>query len=277
MGIFESINKARMGTGRAYGKTLQFMRCFGIGRGLQLFVLGEVMPSTQRWKQKVGIPGSVLHLYVRPGTSDVTLFNDIYHGLYEWDFAVAPDVIVEAGAYIGLSTTYLARKYPNARIIAIEPDEDNYELLVRNTAWNENISTIHAALWTESGSVSLGDPGKGDWALRVSEADVTGEVDQSELSRVPAVTIPEVMRTYQLDKIDLLKLDIEGSEKEIFETSQPWIDCVDAISVELHDRFKPGCARAFYQAIGEFPIEFRHKDNDVLVLRDMSKLGYEYA
>lgn len=81
----------------------------------------------------------------------------------------------------------------------------------------------------------------------------------------------DVLREYHLDTIDLLKVDIEGSEKELFAAADSWIGQVDAICLELHDRFKPGCSRAFYQAVGDFRTEFRLGE-DVLVLRDESRL-----
>ena len=90
--------------------------------------------------------------------------------------------------------------------------------------------------------------------------------------QVPAITMDEVLREYQLDRIDLLKVDIEGSEKELFAAADSWIGRVDAICLELHDRFKPGCSRAFYQAVADFPTEFRVGE-DVLVLRGESRLA----
>ena len=79
-------------------------------------------------------------------------------GEYAWEFAESPQVIVDAGAYTGLSTAFFALRYPAAKIIAIEPDEANFELLLRNTAAFANVQAVRAALWVESGSVVLADP-----------------------------------------------------------------------------------------------------------------------
>ena len=91
------------------------------------------------------------------------------------------------------------------------------------------------------------------------------------LGSVRAVTVWDIMREYALDRIDLLKLDVEGSEKEIFAVSDEWIGSVDAICLELHDRFKAGCSRNFFSAVREFPIEV-WRGEDVLVARDRSQL-----
>jgi hypothetical protein len=66
-------------------------------------------------------------LQVRLGTSDINVFVHVFRwGEYAWEFAESPRVIVDAGAYTGLSTAYFAMRYPAAKIIAIEPDEANF-------------------------------------------------------------------------------------------------------------------------------------------------------
>jgi FkbM family methyltransferase len=126
-------------------------------------------------------------------------------------------------------------------------------------------------LWSNNGSVELTDPGEGEWAFRVAELNGSGSVRLSlegiARNRVPAITISELMAKYRLSRIDLLKLDIEGSEKEVLAGSVSWIADVSAICIELHDRFKPGCSREFYRAVQDFPIEFRRGET-IMVMRD---------
>jgi len=65
--------------------------------------------------------------------------------------------------------------------------------------------------------------------------------------------------TDRLPHFDLLKVDIEGSEKSMFEHCDAWIDRVRMIVVELHDRFMPGCQSAFESATAKrFPVRWRH-------------------
>jgi Methyltransferase FkbM domain len=89
---------------------------------------------------------------------------------------------------------------------------------------------------------------------------------------VRAVTIDEIIKEFGLGRIDLLKIDVEGSEKEIFDNSEAWISSVDVICVELHDRFKAGCSRSFFTAVTDFTIELR-RNEDVLVARPDSPLA----
>jgi FkbM family methyltransferase len=259
------------------GTASEYISCFGILRGIfflaarkaRLYPSGKTVLAT--------VPGSDIQLLVRLGTPDITVFNEIYYGKeHDWDFEVAPETIMDAGAYTGLSTAYFAVRYPGAKIIAIEPSEDNFALLVRNVSQLENVHAINAALWSEPGSLVLTDPGRDYWGLTVQESDTSTSADQADSlvssSKVDALTISDLMSDYEVDRVNLLKLDIEGSEKEVFSNARPWIDRVDAISIELHDRFKPGCTRAFFGAVTDFPIELRRGEK-ILVIRDDSPLG----
>jgi FkbM family methyltransferase len=240
---------------------------FGYARGASLLLTSR-RPSKLGERTEVMLPGTDIPLTLRLGTSDISVFKEIFIALeYGWVFNTAPSVIVDVGGYIGLSAAFFAHTYPEAMIIAIEPDARNYELLMHNTARFPNVHAVHAAVWKESGTISLTDPGSGAWGLQVSESyasDTGGDL-------VRAVTIDEIRKEFGLDRIDLLKVDVEGSEKEIFSTADSWISSVDAICIELHDRFKVGCSRSFFTAVQDFPIELR-RNEDVLVARADSQL-----
>jgi hypothetical protein len=125
-------------------------------------------------------------------------------------------------------------------------------------------------------SLTLEDVGEGAWGFQIRESEDLPGADArfSDHSghRVSAITVSDVIRDYGLDRIDLLKLDIEGSEREVFSDCGSWIGKVDAICMELHDRFRSGCSRSFFKVIDEFPIETWRGEN-VLVMREGSSLG----
>jgi FkbM family methyltransferase len=244
-----------------------YAAAFGHTRGASLLLTSR-RPSKLGKRMEVMLPGTDIPLTLRLGTSDISVFKEIFIDLeYGWVFNTSPSVIVDVGGYIGLSAAFFAHTYPEAMIIAIEPDAQNYEMLMHNTTRFPNVHAVRAAVWKESGTISLTDPGSGAWGLQVSESDapVTG----GDLIR--AVTIDEIRQEFGLDRIHLLKVDVEGSEKEIFSTADAWISSVDAICIELHDRFKIGCSRSFFMAVQDFPIEL-HRNEDVLVARADSQL-----
>jgi isoaspartyl peptidase/L-asparaginase-like protein (Ntn-hydrolase superfamily) len=68
-----------------------------------------------------------------------------------------------------------------------------------------------------------------------------------ESQEVISLTIEELMESYGLNFIDILKIDIEGAEKEVFSNSPPWLAKIGMIAIELHDKIKIGCNRSFYR------------------------------
>jgi len=230
----------------------------------------RILPARYRGRAvDVSPPGTALTLKIRLGTTDLKVYQDIFLAQeYEWPLRFPPSVIVDAGAYTGLSTAWFATAYPSATIIAVEPSGTNFELLVRNTAALPNVKLRHAALWHEKCSLVMVDPGYGAFAIRVripGNPPDRGEEDRSEL--VDAITVSDVAAEFSLERIDLLKIDIEGSEIEVFSGASKWIDRVEAVCLELHDRLRPGCSRAFFGAVADFPVEV-WRGESLLVARD---------
>lgn len=182
---------------------------------------------------------------LRLHTSDTIVFgNVLMDEEYSFGLPSSANVIVDAGANVGITAIFYAKKFPKARIFAIEAERSNFELMLKNVRPYPNIIPIHAALWGSEGYISIGDPlpgAFGNWGFTVS----------SRPGDVRAITIGSLMRDFSVDHIDLLKIDIEGSEKEVFEACD-WQDRLDSIVIELHDRFKPGCSQVVNRALQGF-------------------------
>jgi FkbM family methyltransferase len=194
---------------------------------------------------------------IRLDTSDVKCVEQVFLAReYEIPFPGTPSVIVDAGANIGMATLYFASTFPEAKIIAIEPEPSNFALLQMNCESLENVSLIQGALWPTTGTLAIEDESVEKWGIKVTDASRLPD----SASSVRAVTIPEILERFALTEIDLLKLDIEGSERDLFlEHSQEWLGRVGMIAIELHDRYRPGCAQALYSALSgkEFAQEIR--------------------
>jgi FkbM family methyltransferase len=184
---------------------------------------------------------------VRLGTSDIACLEQVFLAEeYRNHFVENPRVIVDAGANIGMATLYFAGRFPSARILAIEPEPSNFELLERNCGHLKNVTLIRAALWPLREGLMVEDQSVEKWKYRVTKR--VGP--ESGAANVPSITIPEMLERFQIDDIDLLKLDIEGSEYDLFASGpEEWLDRVRTIAIELHDRFRPGCAQSFYSAL----------------------------
>jgi len=172
-----------------------------------------------------------------------------------------PKVIIDAGAHIGLASIYFANKYPEAKIIAIEPEENNFALLKANVAQYKMIIPVQAALWSQRKEVSLVDPVGGNWGFMAEERTISGISSGKYRHGITATTVEKVVYDHGLDKIDLFKIDIEGAEKEVFRDSSAWIEKVDAIIIELHEHLQPGCSRSFYNGSNGFDNEWLQGEN----------------
>ncbi|NQZ66454.1 MAG: FkbM family methyltransferase [Lentisphaeria bacterium] len=183
-------------------------------------------------------------LFLRIPSTDVTIYWHIFKRKeYEFSIKKAPEFIIDAGANIGLAAIFFTHKFPNATIIALEPETENFDLLKKNSEGYSNIIPLKAALWDSEGTLNLSDPGSGNWGFRVSEDHNECTIDSTQ-----SVTVKGLMEKYDRSMIDILKLDIEGAEVEVLSSSKSWLPYVETIIVELHDRFKPGCTKA-YQSV----------------------------
>jgi FkbM family methyltransferase len=204
-------------------------------------------------------PGIKSPITLRLKTSDLATFKDIFvKGQYEFMPRKPPEVIIDAGANIGLTSLVFANRFPDARIIAVEPESSNYEMLLKNIAPYANIVAVQAAVWNVNGIVDIVDPGWGKWGFQV------GKEDDREAKRVMScrsMTIDRIMSEHGIDFIDILKMDIEGGEKEVFDDADRWIGKIGVLAVELHDRLQEGCSRSLENATGEFRYRWKIGEN----------------
>jgi FkbM family methyltransferase len=250
-------------------KLQRYVSYLGSRAGLTLALLE--LRDRQSKEIVVSPRGLTRPITLRSRSSDFETFVQVL-GDREYDVPQLsePKVIVDAGANIGLASRYFAERWPNAKIIALEPESSNFELLCRNVAGCPNVTPLKRALWKSSGSIELFDPGLDKWAFRANtDVAETGETwlgTPHSVGTTPCVSVADLMREYRLPRIDLLKVDIEGAEKEVFAASAEWIDKVEVVVVELHDRFKRGCAYSFYNATQDFAVEV-HKGEHIFMFR----------
>lgn len=178
-------------------------------------------------------------ILLRPGTTDMDVFDEIFIG-DELDYTFENvNVIVDAGAHIGLTAIKFSILYPKAKIIAIEPEESNYELLKLNSYIYPNIIPVKAPLLGKKRFAKINKENLENWEFYVVESETETEMKST--------TIEDLMNKFRFEKIDILKLDIEGSEIDVLDNSQYWIKNVSNIIIELHDRIIPGCTEALFR------------------------------
>lgn len=156
--------------------------------------------------------------------------------------------IIDAGGYIGTAAVAMARAFPNATIVTLEPSITNFNVLSKNVAPFKNIVAMNKALGPTETTMMLRDRGTGGWGFTLVERP-SDSADAAPLHTIEVTTIPALTKTFAAPGIDLLKLDIEGGEYALLKERPAWIDSTRVIFAELHERIIPGCEEVFYHAM----------------------------
>lgn len=248
-----------------FKKIKRYHSVLGPGRLLLfLLALGIKKSPGVRPLFKLYLAGIRHPVHLRFGTTDAWVFKEVLlDGEYDFLPATCPQVIVDAGANIGLASIFFANKFPEAIIYALEPESSNFALLEKNTAFYPQIKTLKRALWSENKNIQLINPDNGHWGFMTTDKTPNAR-EKTDL--VPAVTLDRLLEESAANQVDILKIDIEGAEKEVFEHSQLWIARVGIIMAELHDLHRPGCSKAFNEATQGFPSKVT-KGQTVMCLR----------
>ncbi len=249
----------------------QYIAAFGVVPGVRLFVTLRAIPSlarrlkTNSGKQiRVWVPGVRSRVAFRLNTTDVVTFEQIFlEKQYSGRQSSAREkastrtgfsadekeikFIIDGGANAGYSSLYFANRYPHAQIIAVEPEASNFECLTANVQDYGNIKPLQAAIWPEPIPLRINNPGEQKYAFQVGEEGGPAE------RNIKGVTIAQLMAQLQAERIDILKLDVEGAEEQIFGSNfEPWLGNVNTIYIELHDWMKPGCGENFRTATARY-------------------------
>jgi FkbM family methyltransferase len=194
---------------------------------------------------------------VRQRSSDWGAYAKVFvdRGL-EFDLGFEPRSIVVVGMRAGYSASFLARRYPGARIIAVEPDAGRIAIAVANfdiAGCRENVEVIQAAIWHRPVRLRLARGGESPDALSVVPA---GRVDGDW---VRGITMAQVMDRFGLLHADLVTIDVDAdaAERTLFAEHLEWLERVNALVVPLHDGRRRGRGDTVRAAV---QWHFRHFD-----------------
>lgn len=207
---------------------IQIWKALGWG-GIKAYLHMKFEPGSVRW-------GSLKQpIFLRWGTTDIPTFKAIFFRReYEVPFEGTPKVILDLGANVGYASVYFANRFPEAKIIALEPASENFEQLKKNTRSYSGVQVLQSAVWSSGKSLKVVDLGQ-SWAYQVME------VPEGTPNSFTAKSIPDLMTDFQLDYLDIVKIDIEGAECELFARNfESWVARTKMIIVEFHEQIFPG-------------------------------------
>jgi len=134
--------------------------------------------------------------------------------------------ILDLGSNVGYTVAHFAHLYPRARVIGVEMDARNFELATANVApWADRVRLLQAAVWSSDGTVSYA--GAYDDAYHVT-------TDGASARQVRAIRIDTILRECDVERVDYLKMDIEGAEAVVLSEPMPWLERVQSLKIEVH-------------------------------------------
>lgn len=183
---------------------------------------------------------------VRPRSSDVWVLRDVFlrGSIHLPPPQVAGDdlgVIWDLGANVGLTMADMAVRYPSARLYGVELDEANVELARRNlAAWRDRCTVVHGAVWERDGEISYAALPTGHELAFSATDEPRGGTRQA-----PAWSLGTLFDRYTPEgRIDYVKIDIEGAERQVLKAATGWPVRVRALQVEVHGEYAVDeCAR----------------------------------
>ncbi len=246
---------------RTIKRLLGFINSFGLINGMALFIKTECGFIT-----KLKLPNIRHPINLRRNTSDLPTFLQVFVDReYKINFQ-KPKVVLDCGANIGLFAIHIKNEFPDAQVICVEPDPENFNQLQKNLSVYENVHYENSGIWNKDTKLKVYDKYNfGKWGIIVEEDLVNGNI--------PAVSIKTLMEKYSIEYIDILKIDIETSEKQLFtDNYSDWLPKVKTIVIEFHDWLVEGCSKPFFEAINNSFDKYELKakgENIIIVNKDL--------
>jgi len=148
-------------------------------------------------------------------TIDIILIYDIYsRRVYERAYSPRPgDIVMDVGAHVGFFTLRAAKMVgKEGLVVAVEPEPHNFSLLVKNIRLNKlrNVVAVRCALSDREGTTKLHLCGS--YSVCHTMRPELFDYDYIGILEVPTTTMDNLVRRLGLDRLDFVKMDVEGAE-----------------------------------------------------------------
>ena len=245
MGVYKKIGIRNIAL--AISELINWIRIYHFKRGFKIFI--SLLFNRKEFVVKFN---NGVDIYLRNNISDIAIFKQVFleqqYRLYQFPLSNVKSII-DAGANIGLAAIYFSEVFPDSTIISIEPETSNFELLKRNVSFNKSVFCENAAVWDKEEILHIKNPESSPSSFMV---ETTNEKGKDTFFN--ALTISSLMMKYNWSDVDIVKMDIEGAEKEIFSNKNcfDWLSKTKLLIIELHDNYKPNCTKTLFKALEPF-------------------------
>jgi FkbM family methyltransferase len=146
------------------------------------------------------------------GNSDLAILKKIFvDNEYDFDLPYSPEIIFDLGSNVGLSVIYFRLKYPNAKIYAFEPDPETFKKLRKNIKQFNNIFIFNLAISDKNGKEKFYI-----YPNQSMSSSLLQRLPNQPFVEVETKTLDSILDELSINKVDLLKFDIEGAEYGVF-------------------------------------------------------------
>jgi FkbM family methyltransferase len=183
--------------------------------------------------------------YLRKGSTDFLVFEQVilnkeYSEIVNYIDAIGKTssikTIIDAGANAGYTSRFLSKSFFGSKILAIEPDKGNLDVLRKNVLLDETtkVEILEGGFWFEDSYLKIDHSFRDgrEWSLTLFTAE------KNEVDAIPCYGLKSAISKLGVTEIDLLKIDIEGGEQPIFENwakNSNDLLLVKNIAIEIHD------------------------------------------
>ena len=199
--------------------------CLRLSADFLLFRFLSALPPglidrTRQVRTRTGVT-----LCYRLNRGDLQSIREVwFEEAYRLPFPVPGGVLLDLGANIGLTSLWLAKRYPFTRIVAVEPEPSNAALVRQNFELNGiQADVLEAAIGARVGTATF----------QVCRNSNQGKLSESGVL-VSMVSVDFILEKFTLPQLDLVKVDIEGGEQELFGGPTAWLDHTKALIIEFH-------------------------------------------
>ncbi len=236
----------------SYSKYIQLLGSDQTQQLLKLFSEIELGKYDKNEIHSFTLKGITHPIFLRAIRADMQSFNNTFIDPYLEKKSYLQDAkfVIDAGANIGYTAVVFTNWWPNCKIISIEPDNENYNLTLKNTANYSNITVLNGGLWNKEVDLKI-EAGQEDGFVVREVTSNKNQILAENLTK--GISIDHLIEKYRMPEIDFLKMNIEGSEKEIFsENYKNWLPKTKAMLIELHDGKNSGCSKAVFMATNNY-------------------------
>ena len=262
--MLDDIEKYFNGIDYAVGDDYHHCRiCYYLDRTQNLMLKNERVVETEKEYQKRACDRAMF--YYRPDNADLLTIVSIFeNGEYDLSKAGRAKTIIDIGAHIGVFVAWAKLAFPEASIYAYEPSPRSHELLRLNIELNQlkGVRIFQSAVTDREGIRNLYIHRNWNWLDSLV-------AETGEAVPVNAITLQQVFDLNGIERCDVLKIDVEGSEWDILSVlPDDYWRRIGAIVLETHDFVMPGIDQQIYDLLIErgFRCEYTKRQTDVSVI-----------